>query len=261
MNFPNINPVIISFGPLSVSYYSLAYVIGIIVGVFYAGKLAIKYNKNINSKIMEDFITYAVLGIIIGGRLGYVFFYDLSRFLAHPIDILKTYEGGMSFHGGFAGIIIASLLFCRKNKLPFFALADLLAIVTPIGLFLGRIANFINGELYGRITDVPWAFIFPDSDHAPRHPSQLYEAFLEGICLFIIMFLNREKLKSQGYNSGLFLICYGSFRIIAEYFRQPDAQLGFLFNFITMGQLLSMPMIIVGIIIMRKAGTSKLRIE
>ncbi len=252
-SFPNINPVILSFGPLAISYYSLAYVIGIILGAFYASKLAEQYTKNINGKMMEDFITYAVLGIIIGGRLGYVLFYDLNKFINHPIDILKTYEGGMSFHGGFAGIIISSLMFCRKNKLPFFALTDLLAIVTPIGLLLGRIANFINGELYGRITDVPWAFIFPGSDNMPRHPSQLYEAFLEGLCLLIIMFLNRHKLKLSGYNSGLFIICYGSFRIFIEYFREPDAQLGLFFGAFSMGQLLSIPMILCGIIIIKRA--------
>ncbi len=248
--FPNINPVILSFGPFAVSYYSLAYVIGIILGAFYAGKLADKYSSNINSKMMEDFITYAVIGIIIGGRLGYVFFYDFNKFIHQPIDILKTYEGGMSFHGGFAGIIVASILFCRRHKIFFLTLTDLLAIVTPIGLLLGRIANFINGELYGRTTDLPWAFVFPYSDGLPRHPSQLYEAFLEGFCLLIIMFLNRSKLKLQGYNSGLFLICYGCFRILIECFREPDAQVGFLFNMITMGQLLSLPMIGFGIVIL-----------
>lgn len=245
--FPNIDPVILSFGPFAISYYSLSYVIGIILGAFYAGKLADKYSASVNSKIMEEFVTYAVIGIIIGGRLGYVFFYDFSKFINHPIDILKTYEGGMSFHGGFAGIIVASLLFCRKYKITFLSLTDLLSVVSPIGLLLGRIANFINGELYGRTTDLPWAFVFPHSDRLPRHPSQLYEAFLEGFCLLIIMFLNRKKLQLPGYNSGLFLICYGLFRIIIECFREPDAQIGFLFGMTTMGQLLSFPMVGLGI--------------
>lgn len=251
--FPNINPVILSLGPFAISYYSLAYVVGIILGAYYGGKLADKYSSSVNSKMMEEFITYAVIGIIIGGRLGYVFFYDFSKFMNHPIDILKTYEGGMSFHGGFTGIIVASLLFCRKYKIALLSLTDLLAIVTPIGLLLGRLANFINGELYGRATDMPWAFVFPHSDGVPRHPSQLYEAFLEGFCLLIIMFLSRKKLKLLGYNSGLFLICYGFFRIIIECFREPDVQIGFLFNIMTMGQLLSLPMVGFGIWVLKSS--------
>lgn len=255
LTFPNIDPIIlkIPFLPLSISFYSLAYVVGILLGVFYAAKLAKKYGMNISNKQWDDFITYAVLGIILGGRIGYILIYDPIKYLTHPVEILRIYMGGMSFHGGLLGMIAAIYLFAKNNKIQFLRILDLTAMATPIGLFLGRIANFINAELYGRITDLPFAFVFPGSDGMPRHPSQLYEAFLEGICLFIIMFLNRKKLTAPGFNSGIFTVFYGTFRIFAEYFREPDIQIGFLFSSVTMGQILSLPMIFAGSALIWKA--------
>lgn len=253
LSFPNINPVIFALGPFALSFYSLAYVLGVILGLIYASKLCKNFsNVIITKKQWEDFSTYIILGIIIGGRLAFVLFYNPTKYFSDPISILKTYEGGMSFHGGLIGIIIASLLFARRNKIEFFALADLAAMVSPIGIFLGRIANFFNAELYGRQTDIWWTFRFPGSDMLPRHPSQLYEAFLEGICLFFIMFYNRSNLNNRGYNSGVFLICYSIFRIFAECFREPDIQIGFLFDMVTMGQILSLPMLLLGIYLINR---------
>jgi phosphatidylglycerol:prolipoprotein diacylglycerol transferase len=248
--FPNINPVIIPVGPLAVTWYSLSYVAGVLIGWLYLKLIIARLRLNFPGHYLEDFITYAIIGIIVGGRMGHVFFYDPSKYLADPIQILKTYEGGMSFHGGLLGIIFAAFLFCRSKKLNFIFLTDLLAIVAPIGLFFGRIANFINAELYGRVTDVPWAVIFPGSDQLPRHPSQLYEAFLEGAVIFIIMnFLTliRQSIKFERLNSGVFLLLYGSFRVIVEFFREPDEKVGFIFDYITMGQIVSLPMILGGI--------------
>lgn len=250
--FPNIDPVIISFGPLSVSWYSLSYVVSILFGWYYVLKLIKTHSLNITQKNIDDFISWAIIGIIIGGRLGYVLFYDPMKYFADPIQILKTYEGGMSFHGGISGLIIASFIFCKKYKIAFLGLLDLCSIVAPIGLFLGRIANFINAELYGRVTDVPWAFIFPGSDGLLRHPSQLYEAILEGFLLFFIQKYAAGKLgslKFQGLLSGLFLIFYASFRIVVEFFREPDFKIGYLAKYFTMGQLLCIPMIILGVVL------------
>ena len=251
--FPDISPVIVSLGPLAISWYSLAYVIGIVFGSYYSGKLSNRYNLGITTKHREDFITYAVLGIIIGGRLGYVALYDPIKYLSHPIDIIKTYEGGMSFHGGVFGIAIATILFCRKNKIPFFIVTDLISMLAPVGIFLGRIANFINAELYGRITDVPWAVVFPGSDMMPRHPSQLYEAMCEGFILFCIMMLGQNMLRTRGLASGVFLILYSTARISLEFFREPDIQLGFMLGGITMGQILSIPMLILGCYIVARS--------
>lgn len=249
MTFPNIDPIIFSIGPLAISWYSLSYVVGILLGWFYANKIIEKFKSQITKKNLEDFITYAVIGIIVGGRLGFVLLYNPSRYFSNPIDILKTYEGGMSFHGGALGVIIAAYLFCRKYKINFLSLTDIIAPVVPIGLFLGRIANFINGELYGRITNSSFGMIFPNSDLMPRHPSQLYEAFFEGLILFCILaysVFKRGTLKKQGLNSGLYLIFYSLFRIIVEMFREPDVQIGFILDSLTMGQILSVPMLLLG---------------
>ena len=250
LNFPNIDRVIISLGPLAVSWYSLSYVVGIMLGWFYILKLiAHDTNNDINKKHIEDFITWIIIGVIIGGRLGYVLFYDPVKYFSNPIEILKTYKGGMSFHGGIIGYITASALFARRNNISFLGLTDLSAAATPIALFLGRIANFINAELYGRVTDVPWSFVFPRSDYKPRHPSQLYEAALEGLILFCILAVVALKfrgLSKRGLLSGLFLIFYTVFRIFVEFFREPDAQIGFFAGSFTMGQLLSVPMLIAG---------------
>lgn len=252
--FPNIDPIIISFGPLAVSWYSLSYVVGIVLGWFYILKLIEKKYTNLKKQHIDDFITWIIIGIIIGGRLGYVLFYDPVKYISNPIEILKTYEGGMSFHGGIIGFAIASILFTRKNNIKFFTLVDATAAAAPIALFLGRIANFINGELYGRVTDVSWSFIFPRSDGLPRHPSQLYEAALEGFVLFFILYFcvtKYQTLKKSGLISGLFLIFYSSFRLIIENFREPDSHIGLHADFITRGQLLCIPMLIIGMIIIK----------
>ncbi|WP_341764127.1 prolipoprotein diacylglyceryl transferase [Candidatus Tisiphia endosymbiont of Beris chalybata] len=249
MIFPNINPVAFYVGPFAVHWYSLAYICGIILAWFYAYKIIKKFKINITHFQLEKFVTWAVLGIIIGGRLGYVLLYDPLQYLAEPIKILKTYEGGMSFHGGMLGVIISSYFFCYKYKINFLALGDILATIAPIGLFLGRIANFINGELYGRVTNMPWGIVFPSSDLQPRHPSQLYEAIFEGIILFLILFyatFRNKTIKIAGINSAIFLIFYSIFRIIIELFRQPDSQIGFIYSNLTMGQILTVPMLILG---------------
>lgn len=245
--FPNINPVIVTIGSVSIYWYSLAYVFGIMFGWWRATALSEKYNLNISKKQLEDFITYAIVGIIIGGRLGYVLLYDPIKYFYEPLEIFKTYEGGMSFHGGFLGLILAALVYCRKYKIELLRFLDLLATVAPVGIFFGRLANFVNAELYGRITAVPWAFIFPGSDGEPRHPSQLYEAFLEGLVLFVIMHFSQRALLVKGRACGIFLIFYALFRIFIECFREPDVQLGFFFGGCTMGQLLSIPMFGLGI--------------
>lgn len=256
MPFPNINPVIISFGKLAISWYSLSYVVGILIAWFYANKIVSTFDINIKKTDLENFVTWAIIGIIIGGRLGHVLFYNPEKYLAHPIEVLKTYEGGMSFHGGFLGLVIASYLFCKKHKLKFLTFGDIMAIVSPIGLFLGRIANFINAEAYGVVTDVPWAVIFPNTEGSPRHPSQLYEAFCEGFLAFIILSYVTFKfktIKKPGLNSGLFLIIYSTSRIILEIFREPDWNIGYILQYFTMGQILSLPMFFLGIFLLRKA--------
>lgn len=250
MLFPNINPVIFSIGSFTVYWYSMAYVLGIIVGWFYAYKIIKKFKVGVTASHLENFVTWAILGIVIGGRLGYVLLYNPIKYFSDPITILKTYEGGMSFHGGMIGLIISSYFFCHKYKINFLFLCDLLATISPIGLFLGRIANFINGELYGRVTKMPWGMIFPNSDLQIRHPSQLYEAFFEGIILLSILAYATFKYKTiniRGLNFAIFLILYSVFRIIIEMFREPDFHIGFIFNNLTMGQILSLPMLILGI--------------
>jgi phosphatidylglycerol:prolipoprotein diacylglycerol transferase len=249
MIFPNINPTIISVGPLSITWYSLAYVGGIIAGWIYAIKIAREFKVGITKKELEDFISWAIFGIIMGGRLGYVLLYDPIKYFGDPISILKTYEGGMSFHGGILGLAVSSYYFCQKHKINLLTFSDVLVVVAPIGLFLGRIANFINGELYGRVTQMPWGVIFPNSDLQVRHPSQLYEAFFEGIILFVVLTYATFKYKTikiSGLNSGIFLMLYSLFRITIEILREPDFHIGFLLNYLTMGQILSLPMLILG---------------
>ena len=251
----NLDPVLIDFGLITIRWYSLAYIFGIILGWWLGKKIINHIIKNINLKFnikeFDDLITYLIISIIIGGRLGYVIFYNLGYYLTYPFDIIKVWEGGMSFHGALLGIIIGTYLFSKKKKVPTFFLLDIIACVSPIGIFLGRIANFINGELIGKVTEVSWSVIFPAIDSLPRHPSQLYEAVLEGIVLFLI--LNNLIFRQRyimGTCSYLFLIYYGIFRIVSEFFRQPDPQIGYLFNLFSMGTLLSFLMIIAGLIIL-----------
>ncbi len=251
--YHNINPIILPLGPLAVSWYSLSYVVGILLGWKYANLITDKYNLGITKKHFEQFINWIILGIIIGGRLGFVLFYDPIKYFKNPIAILKIYEGGMSFHGGIIGALVVTYIFSYINKLNFLTLCDVLSTISPIGLFLGRIANFINGELYGRITNVPWAMVFPYGGLLPRHPSQIYEALLEGVLLFIIMFVSvycYRTILVRGITSAIFLISYSTFRSFVEFFREPHYEIGYF----TAGQILSIPLFILGIylIIQRK---------
>jgi phosphatidylglycerol:prolipoprotein diacylglycerol transferase len=255
--FPAIDPVLVSLGPFAIRWYALAYVVGILIGWRYTRTLAARGDSRLTPDKLDDFVSWAVLGIVLGGRIGYVLFYQAGYYAAHPDQIVAVWHGGMSFHGGLVGMLLAMALFARRQGLRFFELTDAVAAATPIGLFFGRLANFINGELYGRPSDVPWAMIFPnDPDHLPRHPSQLYEAGLEGLLLFALLAVavwHFRALRQVGLTSGLFLIGYAVCRIVAELFREPDAQLGFLFAGTTMGQLLSLPMLAFGIAIVWRA--------
>ncbi len=249
ITLPNIDPVAFSLGPIAIRWYSLAYIFGILFALFWLKKVNQKTNM-MSAKALDDWLLWAVLSIIIGGRLGYVIFYNGQYFLYHPLEALAIWHGGLSFHGGLAGVIIGMALFCKKYKINSFQLLDTLAVAAPIGLMFGRFANFMNMELYGRVTDGNFGIIFPNAGNLPRHPSQLYEALLEGLILFIILFClyNFSKMKEKfGALGGTFLAGYGCFRMLIENFRQPDEQLGFIFFHITMGQLLSLPLIIGGV--------------
>jgi phosphatidylglycerol---prolipoprotein diacylglyceryl transferase len=249
--YPHIDPVALQLGPLAIRWYSLAYLAGILLGWRVVRKEhARRPIPNLTQKAIDDMVAWAVIGIVAGGRLGYVFFYNAPFYLANPMQILHIWEGGMSFHGGLIGVIVAFILFCRKHKIPFFALMDIIACAVPIGLFFGRLANFVNGELYGRITDSPLGMVFPRGGELPRHPSQLYEASMEGIVLFSVLFFLLKYTNARakpGLLSGVFLIGYAVSRMVAECFREPDVQLGFLFQSVTMGQLLSLPMLAYGL--------------
>jgi phosphatidylglycerol:prolipoprotein diacylglycerol transferase len=248
--FPNIDPVAFHIGPLAVRWYALAYMAGVLAGwryLLYLGRLTPPQGPA--PKVYDDYISWAVLGIILGGRLGYVLFYNFDYFLLHPAEALMLWHGGMSFHGGAAGVILATWVFCRRNKIHFLTFADRMVCVVPIGLFFGRIANFINGELYGRVADVPWAMVFPRGGDLPRHPSQLYHAALEGLALLLILSVlaHRPDIREKrGFLGGTFLLFYGLFRGFVEFFREPDVQIGFLWGGVTMGQLLCIPMIAAG---------------
>src|SRR4030095_14766830 len=260
--FPAIDPVAISIGPLAIRWYALAYISGIVIGWIYARAL-IRSEKlwggpaPIAPVQLDDFILWVTIGIILGGRTGYVLFYNPAFFIEHPPAILKLWEGGMSFHGGFLGCVAAVMLFARKNDISILSLGDITTAVGPIGLFLGRLANFINSELWGRTADssVPWAMVVPNCGALARHPSKLYEAGLEGILLFAILavMVRMGALKRPGLILGSFIAIYGLARITSEFFREPDPQLGFLWGGLTMGMLLSVPMIIVGAILIMMA--------
>ena len=258
--FPAINPVLISIGPFAVRWYALAYIVGIIAGWFYA-RAIISSPKlwggpaPLTVTDFDDFVIWITLGIILGGRIGYVLFYNFAHFAANPIEIPQLWNGGMSFHGGVIGCTVAIALFALRRDIAILSLADVTAAVAPIGLFLGRIANFINGELWGRPSDVPWAMVFPHGGPVPRHPSQLYEATLEGVVLFIVVaYLVRSgALKRPGVVTGVFVLGYGAARIACEVFREPDVQLGFLWGGLTMGMLLCIPLMLAGIAILAVA--------
>jgi phosphatidylglycerol:prolipoprotein diacylglycerol transferase len=254
--FPAFNPVAVSIGPLVIRWYALAYIAGILLGWIYARAIlkserAWEGPAPISLPDFDDFVLWITLGIILGGRIGYVLFYNLPFFIAHPLQIFELWTGGMSFHGGFAGSVIAVILFGRNRKLPIMSLGDIVCAVQPIGQFLGRLANFINGELWGRPSDVPWAMVFPGAGPLPRHPSQLYQAGLEGLLIFVVLavMIRFGALKRPGLIVGTFAVLYGCTRIVGEIFREPDAQLGFLWGGLTMGMLLSVPMIAAGALI------------
>lgn len=250
----NLDPILFDFGLIAIRWYSLAYVAGILIGWWLGKKIIIKKLQNtelkFNLKDFDDLITYIIISIILGGRIGYIIFYNLDYFITNPLDMVKIWEGGMSFHGALIGIITGTYLFSKKKGISSFFLLDIVACVSPIGIFFGRIANFINGELVGKATNVSWSVIFPNIDMLPRHPSQLYEALLEGVVLFFILntFIFIKKYKA-GTCSFLFLIFYGFFRIISELFREPDSQIGYFFDLFSMGTILSFVMILAGIII------------
>ena len=250
MNFPDIDPVIFSIGPLVLRWYALAYMLGLIFAWNYM-KVLIKHAPyQIKPLDIDDFIFWATIGVIVGGRLGYVLFYKPDYYLSNPSEILAVWKGGMSFHGGFIGVITAAYLFSVKRKLSVLHLADVIACASPIGLFFGRIANFINAELFGRPTDVAWGVIFPNGGPVPRHPSQFYEAALEGLLLFGLLFLlsHRQHIRERsGFLTGAFFAGYGVARITAELYREPDVHLGFLSFGTTMGQWLSLPMVAIGL--------------
>jgi phosphatidylglycerol:prolipoprotein diacylglycerol transferase len=243
----NFDPIAFQIMSFEIRWYSLAYILGIVVGWILCKKIFIK-NSDISEKF-DDYITYLIIGIILGGRIGYVIFYNFSYYLNNIFDIFKIWQGGMSFHGGLLGVIASSYIFAKKNNQnPFFYL-DQVSLVAPIGIFFGRLANFINSELYGTATDMPWSVIFVEVDNISRHPSQLYEAILEGIILFLILiyFMNKGYLKKPGLISGMFLIFYSLFRFFVEFFRVPDEQIGYLFLNLTMGQIISLVFASIGI--------------
>ncbi len=256
--FPNFDPIAIHLGPLGIRWYALAYITGLVGGWKYMRWLVSKPPFAMTGEQVDDFLVWATLGVVLGGRTGYVLFYKPLFYLHNPEQILALWRGGMSFHGGALGVIVAIVLFTRRHKLSLLAVGDTVCTVVPIGLFFGRLANFVNGELFGRPAplDLPWAMIFPNGGPIPRHPSQLYEAGLEGIVLFTVMHLlwRNESLRLRsGFLSGAFLAGYGIARITGEFFRQPYIQLGYLWGGTTMGQLLSIPLVLVGAIFMLRA--------
>jgi phosphatidylglycerol:prolipoprotein diacylglycerol transferase len=247
LTFPHIDPVIFKIGPLAIRWYGLMYLLGFAAAYMLIRHLSRLRNLNLDKDGVSDLLFYGVIGVVLGGRLGYVLFYNPAQYLSRPLDVFAVWQGGMSFHGGLLGVVFASLLFCWRRKLPVLLMGDVLVASAPIGLGLGRIGNFINAELWGRVTDAPWGMIFPGGGPLPRHPSQLYEAFLEGLVLFLILYLLHRRKSLPGIPFFCFFIGYGSFRFLVEFFRQPDAHLGFLWGGATMGQLLSLPMVLFGV--------------
>lgn len=254
----NLDPVAISLFNIDIRWYSLAYIFGLIFSIQY-GKFLITKNNffKFEKDILDDYLPYAILGIILGGRIGYILFYDLAFYIKNPIEIFYIWQGGMSFHGGLVGIILISLYFVKKKQIDFYVFSDLLALISPIGLFLGRIANFINSELIGLPSNLPWSVIFVKIDQIPRHPSQLYEALLEGIMLFLILNLIFKFKKIKGYISAYFLILYSFFRIVSEQFRLPDEHLGYVLGNLSMGSVLSIIILLIGIFILRDVKNSR----
>ena len=249
----NINPIAISIGPLNIYWYGIAYMVGMVLGLYYALRIVssqkVRCNLDVEKEDIDEIFLWIVLGIILGSRVGYILFYNFAFYLSNPTSIFTLWEGGMSFHGGAAGVIIAIALYSWKNNKPFLEISDIICSVVPIGLFFGRIANFINGELWGKVTNVPWGVVFPNAGEYPRHPSQLYEAGLEGLFLFIVLALIilNKGLRKKGLVSGSFLFIYSSSRIFIEFFREPDQHIGYILPNLTMGIILSIPFLVIGL--------------
>jgi len=258
--YPHIDPVIVQIGPLAVRWYGMMYVAGFglsyLLLLYQVGRRSVAVTR----AQIDDLYFYLILGLLVGARLGYVIFYNLPFFLEHPVEIFVLWHGGMSFHGGLIGAFLAGYAGIRRKKIDFWKAADLIIPTAPVGIGLGRLGNFINGELYGKPSDVPWAMIFPEGGPVARHPSQLYEAFLEGLLLFLILWFYKDKKKRDGDVFALFLICYGFFRTFCEFFREPDVQVGYIFGIITMGQILSLSMVCIGLFLkygyLRRRGRS-----
>jgi phosphatidylglycerol:prolipoprotein diacylglycerol transferase len=258
--YPSIDPVLVDLGPVPIRWYALAYIAGLMLGWAYARLFVEKpelwgASPRLEPAVIDDLLVYAAIGVVLGGRLGYVLFYNLPYYLDHPIEVLSVWKGGMAFHGGFLGATLALVVLAARRKCSVLALADVCAAAVPIGIFLGRVANFIKPELWGRPTDVAWAMVFPGAGPEPRHPSQLYEAGLEGLALFLLLgiAIRLGALRRPGLVTGLFCAGYGVARITCELFREPDPQLGFLFGDATMGMLLSLPLIAVGLVFISRA--------
>lgn len=247
ITFPQIDPIIFQIGPLAIRWYGMMYLLGFGAAYLLINHLSRMRSLDLSKDGASDLLFYGVLGVVLGGRLGYVLFYNPGQYLSRPLEIFAVWQGGMSFHGGLLGVVVATVIFCRRRKLPILSIGDILVTSATIGLGLGRVGNFINGELWGRVSDLPWAMVFPGAGRLPRHPSQLYEALLEGFVLFLILYLLHRRKVAQGVPFFCFFIGYGLFRFLIEFVRQPDAHLGFLWGGATMGQLLSLPMIFFGL--------------
>ena len=246
MTYPHIDPVFLRLGPLEFRWYGLMYICGFLAAYYIILAGVKRKGLPLVKDDIADLIFTVAVGVILGGRLGYILFYNLSYYLSHPMKFFAVWEGGMSFHGGLTGAVLAALYFIRKHKVRFYPLADIGFLAAPVGLGLGRIGNFINGELYGRVTDLPWGVVFPGGGNLPRHPSQLYEAFLEGPVMFLVLFVVSRKVKREGVVVWSFIALYGLFRFLVEYVREPDEQIGYLFGVFSMGQMLSLPMFLLG---------------
>ena len=247
MKYPHIDPVLIHVGPLSIRWYGLMYVVGFLLGYLLIRKVSQRHRYRLSKEEVVDLLYYCMVGLVVGARLGYCLIYNFSYYMDQPLKIFAVWEGGMSFHGGLAGAILAGWLYAHRHDKSLLMIADLGALAAPLGLFFGRIGNFINGELYGRVTSMPWGMVFPGAGNKPRHPSELYEAFFEGVVLFFILLLLSRKRRPHGFLMASFLVGYGVFRFFLEFFRQPDPQVGFILGVFTMGQVLCSIMIVAGI--------------
>jgi len=259
LRYPDIDPVLIQIGPLAVRWYGLMYLLGFLAAYLLIKTLARRRNLALDADGVSDLLFYCVIGVILGGRFGYVLFYNAPHFFKHPLEIFAVWQGGMSFHGGLLGVVFAAVFFCRRRGLPLLLTGDILTTSAAVGLGLGRLGNFINGELWGRVTDLPWGMVFPQAGPLPRHPSQLYEFMLEGVVLFSVLWWLHRRQTKAGVPFCCFFLGYGCFRFLVEFVRQPDEQLGFLWGGATMGQLLSLPMIafgLVGLCFLLRRGTA-----